>query len=86
MTTKELKDFFNMYKFGGELYDRFNNSKEIYDYKDNEFARKTVVTPKGEQISRPLSLMELFLTQEKRGINPLPKPEPITHKAFKGVI
>ncbi len=86
MTIKEFQDLFNMRKFGGNLYNYLNPSKEIYDYGDGQFNRKTVITPKGEEISRPLSLMELFLTQNERGINPLPKPEPITNKAFKGVI
>ena len=86
MTIKEFQDLFNMRKFGGNLYNYLNPAKATIDYKNNEFTRKVLTTPKGEQISRPLSLMELFLTQNERGINPLPKPEPITNKAFKGVI
>ncbi len=86
MTIEQLYDLFNMRKFGGNLYNYFNPSKEVYEYGNGQFNRKTVITPKGEEISRPLSLMELILTQNKRGINPLPKPEPITNEALKGVI
>ena len=47
MTIKAFQDLFNMRKFGGNLYNYLNPSKEIYDYGDGQFNRKTVITPKG---------------------------------------
>tara|TARA_R100001594_G_scaffold111823_2_gene146670 strand:+ start:984 stop:1259 length:276 start_codon:yes stop_codon:yes gene_type:complete len=79
-----LRDEF--YDFGGDLYNYFNRPKNTLDYKNMEFARKTVTTPKGEKISRPLTLLELFLTQQERGIGHLPNLQPITNEALKGRI
>ena len=77
-----LRDEF--YEFGGDIYNYFNRYKNTLNYKNREFARKNVTTPKGEKISRPLTLLELFLTQQERGIGDLPNLELITNEALKG--
>ena len=51
-----LIDYFNMAKFGRKLYTHFNPHKELYSLNPNtgEYYKKTVTTPKGHVISRPL--------------------------------
>tara|TARA_R100000458_G_C8274057_1_gene248969 strand:- start:2181 stop:2600 length:420 start_codon:yes stop_codon:yes gene_type:complete len=84
---KGLIDYFNMAKFGRKLYTDLNPHKELYSLNPNtgEFYKKTVTTPKGHVISRPLLPTQKPILSESQVEN-LMKTPGLTKKGYENLL